>query len=128
MNYGQFIRLCPCFVCYDAFYAWLLRQPHETQVMILEMGQDLQDGTAGKIQQTRTEAAHLGFSTSVRGLSQKYAGDELGPLCRGHHREFNDSHHAGTAVFWDKRPALDRDSLLKMLYRIWQSKPVEPSA
>jgi hypothetical protein len=138
-QYQEFIRLLPCLVCYDAFYAWLTAQPKESQDCLLDMIQLLQNievgtisdfgnGKQRHIQTTPTECAHLGLSTSRRGLSQKYPAMECGPLCRSHHQEAGDSHHAGTATFWSKHPMLDRDGLLQMLQRIFESKPVEVSA
>ena len=109
-EYLDFVRRLPCFVCYEGFWIWFLTLPEE-----------LQNNHEVAIDQILSEAAHLGLSTSRRGLGQKYPDSESGPLCAEHHRLLKDSHHAGTAVFWQKHPTLDRDGLLRMLWRIYQS-------
>ena len=123
-EYLAFVRSLPCLVCYELFWQQLLAQDEERQAAMLELMTELSPGTEvlGR-QLTPTEAAHAGKSTSVRGLGQKYPDREAIPLCRYHHREAKDSHHAGTAVFWAKHPQLDRDGLLKMLWRVYGNNP-----
>ena len=98
------------------FWTYLLAQPTEIQDELLSMIDELGEH-AGKIQETPSEFAHLGLTTSRRGQSQKYPDHEAGPLCNQHHRE----HHANTKGFWIRYAALDRDGVLKMLVRIYRS-------
>jgi hypothetical protein len=68
-----------------------------------------------------SEAAHLGRSTSRRGIGQKYPDNEAGPLCTIHHRE----HHRGTKTFWTRHAWIDRDKLIDAIqaaYKAWKGE------
>src|ERR1039458_5072338 len=114
-EYLAFVRLCPCFVCYAPWWVWFLEQPknvqdglpHEPAVVAWEYS----EYAHRRVQATPTEAAHIGRSTTRRGLGQKVPDSEAGPLCADHHRLLKNSHHAGTKTFWEKHPTLDRDGL-----------------
>lgn len=123
LAFWDFVAKLPCVVCYDAFYAWMLAQDDETYSHMLMMVQGLTETTS--IQQSRTEIAHMGRSDSRRGVSQRYHWTEVWPLCGGHHREFDDAHHAGTAVFWTTHPKLDRDAIIDMLMLAFKANPIE---
>jgi hypothetical protein len=110
-EYLAFVRRFPCFVCWPGLWQHALAVGYLPEEFV---GFRL-------VQSTPTEAAHLGLSTTRRGLGQKVPDSEAGPLCADHHRLLKDSHHAGTAAFWQKHPNLDRDGLLRMLWRIFQS-------
>ena len=119
-QFQNFVRTLPCFCCYAKFYAWVLAQPRDVQTNLVEIVELLEQGGAGSIQRSPTEFAHLGLSTSRRGLSQKYGEREGAPLCREHHRGAS-SHHSGTATFWQRFPLVDRDALIKLLNRVYES-------
>ena len=123
-DYWEFIAKLPCVVCYDKFYIWLMKQDAAVYVELLSMVQQLAE-KAGSIQRSRTEVAHMGRTTSRRGMAQKYPWVEVWPLCGGHHRECSESHHAGTATFWQKCPQLDRDGIINLLIAVHAAKPVE---
>jgi hypothetical protein len=123
--YMGFIAKLPCLCCYAEWWNACVRLPDFSADRILFFKVEALRDQFPFRQSSRTEVAHLGASTSRRGLSQRYPAKECGPLCAGHHREFKDSHHAGTATFWSKHPLLDRDGLLIMLQRIYASNPVE---
>ena len=129
-GYLAFVRCLPCWVCYEEFWVWLLTQPADVQDSLLEIADDLSwleiayksSGYSGyPIQSTPTEAAHIGLSSTRRGLGQKVPDSEAGPLCADHHRLSRDSHHAGTKAFWEKHPKLNRDGLLNMSWRSYTS-------
>lgn len=66
----------------------------------------------GHNQTSRTECAHVGLSTSRRGLSQRYSDFEALPLCAEHHREGDYSiHKLGVREFFDRR-GTDRDTAI----------------
>ena len=117
--FQDFVRSLPCFVCFAEFYAWVLAQPQDVQANLVEMV-ELLEQSAGTIQKSPTEFAHLGLSTSRRGLSQKYGNREGAPLCAEHHRGAS-SHHSGTATFWQRVPLVDRDALILTLNRVYDS-------
>ncbi len=70
--YLAFIRSMPCIIC------------------LLRSGGDCAH------QETRTEAAHVGY----RGLRQKCSDRETIPLCAWHHRLSPSSHHRLGRFFW----------------------------
>ena len=117
-KYLAWLRKRPCLLCYLPFWNWLQTQEIEVQNGLVSMVDELCESGAGHAQETPTEAAHLGKSTSHRGLNQKYPDHEAGPLCNQHHAE----HHANTKGFWIRWAALDRDGVLTMLVRIYLAK------
>jgi hypothetical protein len=119
-QYLAFVRKLPCLVCYADFWAYWLNLEPGVRVNLVEMVETLNRGAVQHLQDSPTEAAHLGFSSSVRGIGQKYPDLEAGPLCRGHHREFKTAHHQASAGWWGRNlPDLDRDSMLKALGEIY---------
>ncbi len=120
--YWDFVAGLPCILCFDVFYEWLLAQEPTVYVNLLLMVQEL---TEAGVQKSRTEVAHMGRSTSRRGLAQRYPWREVWPLCGGHHREFKTSHHAGTAIFWQNHTNLDRDGIIDLLIAVHAANPVE---
>lgn len=77
--------------------------------------------TTGGRSSSRVESAHVGLSTSRRGLSQKYPDIESIPLCGlEHHREGKFSiHRMGPAEFF-KHFHADRDEVIRMFQNIWR--------
>jgi hypothetical protein len=74
--------------------------------------------TPQSIQQTPTQASHIGLTTSQRGLSQKFSDWEAGPLCTEHHRAAHMDRE-----WWDKLlPGLDRDALLAALNQTFEAQ------
>ena len=71
------------------------------------------------MQEAITEAAHVGLSTSRRGLSQKYPDVEAIPLCVRHHREGAVSiHKLGPDAFFRFWRG-DRDTVIKLYRRAY---------
>ena len=117
-QYLAFVRKLPCMVCYADFWGYWLGVPNEARCNLLEMVEILNRGAVQRLQETPTEAAHLGFSTSLRGLGQKYPDLEAIPLCRGHHTQ----QHQATAGWWERTlPDLDRDAILKALGEVYRA-------
>lgn len=110
-----FVRTLPCFVCYREVYEFFGSEPWA----LIEL---LESEATFPVQRTRTEAAHLGRSTSRRGLKQKYPDNESGPLCSDHHTRFKTSHHANARSFWDIH-GIERDELIDQIQALYaQSK------
>lgn len=120
----DFVSKLPCVCCFDRFYLWLMAQPDEAMVNLMMMVQELSE-TGSAVQLSRTEVAHMGRDASRRGLAQRYPWGEVWPLCGGHHREFTNSHHAGTSTFWEKHPELNRDGIIDLLVRARAANPID---
>lgn len=116
--YLSFVRRLPCLVCYREFWKWYLGQPREVRDELFGGMLETLSDHAGRIQTSPTEAAHLGLSTTRRGLKQKFPDTEAGPLCRGHHRELGDSHHVIGAAFFEHH-RIPRDEIISELQRIF---------
>ena len=87
-DYLDFVRTMPCVVCYRC------------ESLIIP-----------------AEAAHIGLTTSRRGLGQKCPDNETLPLCVAHHREGPDSiHRIGPHAFFE-RFHLDRDALIRLVQK-----------
>jgi hypothetical protein len=118
-RYLAFVRKLPCLVCYREFWGWWLNQGEAMQGWLVQTIEELPQG----LQNSPTEAAHIGMSDSCRGIAQQYPDAEAGPLCRGHHREFKDAHHAGSRGWWRRTfEELDRDQLLSALVRVYEGQ------
>lgn len=113
-EYLAFVRRLPCFCCWPGLWREALAVGY--------LPEEFAEFRLGQVQLTPTEAAHIGYESTRRGLSQKVPDSEAGPLCADHHRLARDSHHAGTATFWKKHPQLDRDRLISMLQRIFDDR------
>lgn len=111
-EYLAFLGTLPCFVCYREAYQFLARHGGE-------VGWIFGHTLYGR-QESDTEAAHVGLSTSRRGLSQKCSDDEAMPLCGlEHHREGEFSiHRIGPAAFFEHHGA-DRDSTIRLFQRLF---------
>ena len=109
-----FVKTLPCFICFHELYEFASRQPW----VLIEMLND--ELIPDDRQKTPTEAAHLGLSTSRRGLSQKYPARESGPLCQDHHTGLKTSHHAGTKTFWE-RNNIDRDWIIELVGKLYEA-------
>lgn len=108
------VKTLPCFVCFHELYEFASRQPW----VLIEMLND--EMIPDDRQKTPTEAAHLGLSTSRRGLSQKYPARECGPLCNDHHTGLKTSHHAGTKTFW-KKNNIERDWIIDLVQKLYEA-------
>ena len=119
-QYLVFIRKLPCLVCYADFWAYWLGLEPGVRLNLVEMVETLNRGAVQRLQDSPTEAAHLGLSSSMRGIGQMYPDLEAGPLCRGHHREFKNAHHQASAGWWVRTlPDLNRDSVLRALGEVY---------
>ncbi len=115
-EYLAFLRTLPCFCCYQEVYKFLV-------------GWALSDGCAEYLrargsfygrQKSPTEAAHVGMSTSRRGLSQKYPDAEAIALCKDHHTEGRDSiHKLGADAFFLHHGA-SRDGTILAFQALYQ--------
>lgn len=114
-KYLAFVRGLPCLVCFPLSWCNAISEGDCVFIPRLKVGL-----FAG--QQSRSEAAHLGKSTSRRGLSQKYPDNETGALCHEHHQLSKDSHHAGTKTFWQKHAWMDRDKVIETLQRLYREE------
>jgi hypothetical protein len=61
------------------------------------------------------ECAHIGFSTSRRGLAQKFPDRETIPLCAHHHKNGASAVHKIGVVEFFRQLDIDRDQLLSVL-------------
>ena len=114
-DFMAFVRWLPCFLCFRELYEFFDKEPWALVEMIAN------ELIPEDRQKSPTEAAHLGLSTSRRGISQKFPVRECGPLCNGHHQSFRDAHHAGTKTFWE-RQGIDRDWIIGLVIRLWEAK------
>lgn len=91
---------------------------HEFGCVVCHEGILLRDGPSCRIQQSRTEGAHVG----ARGLGQKCEGREVLPLCGiEHHRLGPQSHHVLGKRFWEAH-GLDKDKLLAELNELFEAE------
>ena len=65
------------------------------------------------MQASATEAAHVGLSTSRRGMGQKYSDREAIPLCAEDHRTDRMSIHSIGADEFFESLGSDRDSVIR---------------
>jgi len=108
-------------VCYVDFWVYWLNLPAENRLNLVEMVETLNAGAVSQLQHSPTEAAHLGFSHSLKGLGMKYPDMEAGPLCAGHHRLFQTAHHEASAGWWERNlEGLDRDAVLNALGEVYR--------
>ncbi len=116
--YKAWIRTLPCLACYASLY----RLPKDFAGLTIRALAGLEpwnaeDGT----QRTPTEAAHIGLTTSRRGLSRKFPDRETAPICQTHHRTGTDSIHRLGADKFFARNGLDRDAVIRELTKLWVS-------
>ncbi len=107
-----FVKRLPCSLCYREVYEFFQNEPWAFLEILETIDQSKQ--------KTPTEAAHLGLSTSRRGLSQKFPARESGPLCEGHHTGFKTSHHASTKNFWQTH-GIERDWIIGLVQKIYEA-------
>lgn len=110
----NFARQLPCLCCQRAWWLWLLSLPETVRYSAFEAQREM-----GWRQDGPSECAHLGLSTSRRGLSQKYPDEESGPLCAKHHREGGAAHHRMGAKFF-VHFNLPRDAILHEVQRLFE--------
>ena len=119
-KYLAFIRTLPCCICYSQFFQWGIDKP-EGEVLESIASNPMFWKT---VQRSRTEAAHIGFSDSKRGRSQKHPDDECLPLCGiEHHREGKFSiHRMGADAFFPHYGlfADDRDLAIEFMQRLYE--------
>lgn len=93
-DYLEWIRTLPCCVCFAACY------PSGEVWMLIEVGWEpsVMRGDGPGVQESRTEAAHIG----PHGSSDRKADDrDTAPLCRDeHHQHGPESHHKLRSGFW----------------------------
>ena len=114
----EWIRSLPCFVCYKPLYLAAMERPEFADILSAAASE-----TSRARQSSPTECAHIGESTSRRGLSQRFPDAEAAPLCAvEHHREGRYSIHkcAMGAQGFFQHHGIDRDRLLKLLQRMWE--------
>ncbi len=110
-EYLAFLRTLPCFCCFVDVYARLFKCPADIQASAR---------TIYGRQKSPTEAAHVGLSSSRRGLSQKYPDAEAIALCKDHHTEARDSiHRLGPDAFFAEHRA-DRDATIAAFQKLWR--------
>ncbi len=69
-----------------------------------------------------SEAAHVGFESSRRGLGQKFPDRESIPLCWVHHREGKSSiHRLGPTKFFEE-VGLDRDATIRKYQELYDGE------
>lgn len=100
------LHTLPCFVCHREIFE------HFSATELLEIF------TAAP-PTLPVEAAHIGRSTSRRGLGQKYPDKEAAPMCSGHHRTCDRSLHAMGPQFWTWY-GIDRDGIVDKLQEMFE--------
>jgi len=119
----EWLRELPCFICYQFVYRMLRKERSRA-----DFGTDLLEiiSSRGRQEQdSRTEAAHVGLSTSRRGLKQKYPDAEAIPLCGlEHHREGRESiHKLGPDRFFDRHGVEGgRDAAIELFQWLYEVK------
>ncbi len=111
-EYLAFLRTLPCFCCFVDVYARLFKCPADIQASAR---------TIYGRQKSPTEAAHVGLSSSRRGLSQRYPDAEAIALCGiEHHREGPLSiHQLGADAFFAEHRS-DRDATIAAFQELWR--------
>lgn len=114
--YKAYIATLPCYVCYADVYARLFKSASD----IIESAE-----THWRRQKSPTEVAHIGLSTSLRGLSSKFPDRETAPLCGvEHHRLGEYSVHlidGGIDEFFAHH-GVDRDGMIRQLQAVYATK------
>lgn len=116
-NYLKWIRLLPCLGCFSPLYAEILKRQQTTDPKIAIVFPQIYHEA-----RIISEAAHIGFSTSNRGLGQKYPDREAGPLCGTihHSRQSKISIHTLGAERFFTALNLDRDGILQILNAVYE--------
>lgn len=105
-----FVRTLPCLICYREVY----------QFLGFDLAHFGESGWYYGLQKSPTEAAHIGLSTSKRGLSQKFPDDECGPLCADeHHKTGPHSIHVLGAEKFFAHHGMDRDATVLMVQKLY---------
>lgn len=109
-EYLAWLRTLPCWGCYAPVY------------FVEARGFDLMDSRFNELPKRFTEAAHIGSSTTHRGLSQKVPDIESIPLCAMCHREGQFSiHKIGPRRFFALHLA-DRDEVIQMFQKMYAER------
>lgn len=112
-EYLEWVRTLVCLGCFNSWYRDLLRGEREISELVRLL-------TFGKI---NSQAAHIGFSTSHRGIAMRYPDREAGPLCFKHHdRSSRISIHNIAPEKFFEGIALDRDAVLGLLNRVFDER------
>jgi hypothetical protein len=118
--YLEWLRAWPCFICFKKHC-----DSHDIsfwEAIKLPGARELFREIRSRWDCGRTEAAHVG----VKGTAQRCPDIEAMPLGTRHHVHptaggAQDSHHAGTRVFWEKH-GLVREHVLATLQKLYESE------
>lgn len=110
-QYLAFMRTLPCWVCYRHVYAVFAKD-------FLQLA-DTPCSLYGR-QKSDTEPAHVGLSTSRRGLSQKYPDIESIPLCKEHHTAGPESIHELNPEPFFAQHGADRDETVRAFQALYR--------
>ena len=129
-KYLDWVRSLPCLGCFASWYRELLSDWLRLcdGLPVGELRFSVADRLTFPPRQW-SSAAHIGFSTSQRGLAQKYPDREAGPLCEEKHHSRHSKisiHTLGAERFFDGL-ALDRDQTLRMLAANYEEIHGEPA-
>jgi hypothetical protein len=105
LDYKRWIATLPCMICRIDFIRsaeLFCRVARQFGIPVISP------------QLTSTEAAHSG----PHGIGQKASDRTCLPLCRGHHREYQDSYHVLGVKFFEHHE-LDRDKIVTTLNKLY---------